>query len=170
MIRSIGLIALLAAAPAAAKIVAADSHGFALRQFVDLNVPPAKAYATLVRPQDWWSGDHSYSGKAARLSLDPRVGGCFCERLDGGGGVEHMRVSYIRPGEHLTLTGPIGPLLFEAVAGVLDVTITATPGGSRVTFEYRAAGFGRANGSDLAPKVDQVLGEQYQRFAAAARR
>lgn len=165
------LIALaLLAAPASAKIVAADSHGFALHHSVEVAVPPARAWAALVRVQDWWSKDHTYSGKAERLSLDPRPGGCFCERLDGGGGVEHMRVALTQPGEHLVLTGGLGPLLFEATAGVMDITIAKTPGGARITLDYRVAGFGRANGSDLAPGVDQVIAEQLKRLAAAAAR
>ena len=161
------LIALaLLAAPASAKIVAADSHGFALHQSVEVAVPPARAWAALVRVQDWWSKDHTYSGKAERLSLDPRPGGCFCERLDGGGGggVEHMRVALI------VLTGGLGPLLLEGTAGVMNITIAKTPGGARITLDYRVAGFGRANGSDLAPGVDQVIAEQLKRLAAAAAR
>ena len=160
----------LLAAPASAKIVAADGHGFALHQSVDVAAPPARTWAALIRVQDWWSKDHTYSGKADRLSLDPRPGGCFCERLDGGGGVEHMRVALIQPGAHLVLTGGLGPLLYEGTAGVLDLTVAKAPGGSRITMDYRVAGFGRDNGSDLAPKVDAVLAEQLKRLVAAAER
>ncbi len=165
------LIALmLLAAPASAKIAAADGHGFALHQSVDVAAPPSRAWAALIRVQDWWAKDHTYSGKAERLSLDPRPGGCFCERLDGGGGVEHMRVALIQPGEHLVLTGGLGPLLLEGTAGVMEVTVAKAPGGSRITMDYRVAGFGRDNGGDLAPKVDAMLAEQLKRLVAAAER
>ena len=161
---------LLLSAPVSAKIVAADGHGFALHQSVDVAAPPAKAWAALLRVQDWWSKDHTYSGKAERLSLDPRPGGCFCERLDGGGGVEHMRVALIQPGQRLVLTGALGPLLLEGTAGVMDLTVAKAPGGSRITMDYRVAGFGGDNGSDLAPKVDAMLAEQLKRLVAAAER
>ena len=175
------LIALaLLAAPASAKIVAADSHGFALHQSVEVAVPPARAWAALVRVQDWWSKDHTYSGKAERLSLDPRPGGCFCERLDGGGGggtitaaprptIDLPRRAPARR-SRTVLTGGLGPLLLEGTAGVMNITIAKTPGGARITLDYRVAGFGRANGSDLAPGVDQVIAEQLKRLAAAAAR
>ena len=32
-------------------------------------------------------------------------GGCFCERLKDGGGVEHMRVTFVDPGKRIVLTG-----------------------------------------------------------------
>ena len=68
------------------------------------------------RSAQWWSKDHTYSGDAARMSLQLRPGGCFCETLDGGGGIEHMRVTFVQPGERVVLTGSLGPLLYEATA------------------------------------------------------
>ena len=50
---------------------------------------------------------------AANLSLDAAPGGCFCERLPNGGGVEHMRVTYVEPGKRIVLTGSLGPLLYK---------------------------------------------------------
>lgn len=37
------------------------------------------------------------------MTLDPRPGGCFRERLPGGGGVEHLRVVSAAPGTSVTL-------------------------------------------------------------------
>ena len=54
-------------------------------------------------------------------SLDPRPGGCFCEPLEGVGGIEHMRVTFVQPDERIVLTGSLGPLLYEATSGVMDV-------------------------------------------------
>ena len=159
------------AAPASAEVVSADAHGFELRHSISLVIPQERAYAAFGQIQNWWSKDHSYSGDSSRLSLQLRPGGCFCERLDGGGGVEHLRVTYVQPGERVVLTGGLGPLLFEATTGVMDVKVERIAGGSKITMTYRVAGFAKGNGAELAPAVDQVLGEQMKRLRtyAAAR-
>ena len=102
------------------------------------------------------------------MSLQMRPGGCFCETLDGGGGVEHLRVAFVQPGERIVLTGSLGPLLYEATAGVMDVKVERIAGGSRVTMNYRAAGFAKGGAEKIAPLVDQVLGEQMKRFRVYA--
>ena len=172
MRRWIGLAALAFAAPASAEVVSADAHGFEVRHTITLVVPQPQAFAAFGQVQRWWSKDHTYSGDPARLSLVLRPGGCLCERLDGGGGIEHLRVTYVEPNERVVLTGGLGPLLFEATAGVMDVRVERTAGGSRITLYYRVAGFARGNAVELAPAVDQVLTEQMKRlrlYAAASR-
>ena len=160
-------MAVVIAAPAAAEVVSADAHGFEIRHTANLVVPQPAAFAAIGDVRNWWSKDHTYSGNAANLSLVIRPGGCFCERFDGGG-IEHLRVTYIQPGERITLTGALGPLLFQAVSGVMDIQVERIAGGSRITMNYRAAGFAKGNGATLAPAVDQVLGEQMKRLRAYA--
>ena len=161
-------LALALAAPAGAVIVGADRHGFELRHTLDLPIPPAQALAAFGQIGAWWSKDHTYSGDAARLSLQLRPGGCWCERLDGGGGVEHMRVAYYQPGKRVVLTGGLGPLLFEGTSGVMDVRATKTKTGSSLVINYRVAGFARANGTEMALAVDGVLRTQTERLRAFA--
>ena len=169
----IASLTLLAATPASAEVVRADPHAFAVRHSVQLVVPAAEAMAAFTRIAGWWSKDHTYSGNAANLSLDARPGGCFCERFPaknglGGGGIEHLRVTAITPGEDLVLTGALGPLLAEAVTGVMSVHVEKIAGGSRLTLDYRAAGFANGNGTKFAPMVDAMLVEQAKRFRAFA--
>ena len=57
-----------------------------------------------------------------------------------------MRVAYVVPGERMVLTGALGPLLYEATTGVMDVKVERIAGGSRVTLNYRAAGFANGGG------------------------
>jgi len=166
--RYLALCLALLAAPAGAAVVGADAHGFELRHTIDVPVPPARALAAFGEIGAWWSKEHSYSGDAARLSLELRPGGCWCERLDGGGGVEHMRVAIYQPSERIVLTGGLGPLLFEATSGVMAVRAIKTPGGSQLVVNYRAAGFARGNGSAMAMGVDTVLREQIERLKAHA--
>ena len=164
----VAFAALALAAPASAEVVSVGANGLVVRNSAQFVVPPAAVFAAFGRVGEWWSKDHTYSGDAANLRLSLQPGGCFCERIPDGGGVEHMRVTYVEPDKHIVLTGALGPLLYEAVAGVMDVTITPIAGGSRLTMEYRAAGFARGNAAALAPVVDQVLAEQVRRLRAFA--
>jgi len=162
--RIIALSLALIAAPASATVVGADSHGFEVRHSIDVPLPPTRALAAFGQVGSWWSKDHSYSGDSTRLSIDLRPGGCWCERLDGGGGVEHMRVALYEPGKRIVLTGGLGPLLFEATTGVMSVRAIETKSGSQLVVNYRVAGFARANGTEMALAVDGVLREQIERL------
>ena len=160
--------ALFAASPAAAEVISVGTNGFEVRHSVNLVIPQQKAFGAFSEVQNWWSKDHTYSGNAANLSLQPRPGGCFCERLDNGGGIEHLRVTYVQPGERIVLTGSLGPLLYEATTGVMDVKVERIAGGSRITMDYRAAGFAKGGAGEMAPIVDQVLGDQMKRLRVYA--
>ncbi|MGH6707197.1 MAG: ATPase [Sphingomicrobium sp.] len=161
-------LALFAAAPAAAEVVSAGPNGFEVRHSINLVIPQPKAFLAFGQIQDWWSKDHTYSGDASRMSLQLRPGGCFCERLDEDGGIEHMRVTYVQPGERAVLTGSLGPLLYEATTGVMDVKVERIAGGSRITMNYRAAGFAKGGAAEMAPIVDKVLGDQMKRLRVYA--
>ena len=164
MYKIILVAGLLAAAPAQAEVVSASSNGFEVRHSVNLVIPREKAYAAYGQVQNWWDKGHTYSGNASRLSMQLRPGGCFCEQLDGGGGIEHLRVTYVQPNERVVLTGSLGPLLYEATTGVMDVKFEKIAGGTRITSSYRAAGFAKSNAAEMAPLVDTVLGEQMKRL------
>ena len=166
----LGLILFSTAAPAAAEVVSSSPHGFEVRTSVNLVVPVPQAYAAFARLNGWWSDDHTYSGKAANMKLALAPGGCFCETIPGGGGVEHMRVAVVQPNERIVMTGALGPVLFEAASGVMDVQFERIAGGSRVTMTYRAGGFANGNGDKMAPLVDSVLAEQMKRFRTFAAR
>ena len=167
--RSLFLAAsLLATTPASASVVGASDHGFEVQNSVNLVIPQSQAFAAFGQVGQWWNKDHTYSGDAKRMSLQMRAGGCFCEPLDDGGGIEHMRVTFIQPGERIVLTGSLGPLLYEATSGVMDVKFERIAGGSRVTMNYRAAGFAKGGAAAMAPLVDQVLGDQLKRYRVFA--
>ena len=162
------LLAIIAAAPAAAEVVSAGEHGFHVRQTVQLVAPQPVTFESFGQVGAWWDNEHTYSGSAANMTMELRPGGCFCERLEGGGGIEHMRVAYIDPGKRLVLTGGLGPLLYEATSGVMDVKVERIGGGSRLTLDYKVAGFAAGGAAKIAPLVDQVLAEQVKRFRAHA--
>ena len=168
--RSLILVAcLVSATPGAAEVVSASPNGFEVRHTVNLVAKPEVTFSAFANVGAWWNAEHTYSGEAKNLSLDLRPGGCFCERIPkGGGGVEHLRVAYVDPGKRVVLTGPLGPLLYEAVTGVMDVQVKSTAAGSQLTLDYRASGFANGGAERLAPLVDQVLAEQMKRLRAFA--
>ena len=160
-----GAAALAAAVPARAAVVESGAAGFFVRHAVDVPAAPARAWQALVDVGAWWNPAHTYSGVARNLRLDPRPGGCFCERLPEHGGVEHARVVYVAPRAALRLNGALGPLQSAGVAGSLTFTLKPlAEGRTRITLEYSVGGF-MAGGLDrIAAGVDGVLGEQLERL------
>ncbi|HET7606682.1 MAG TPA: hypothetical protein VFK28_11510 [Sphingomicrobium sp.] len=160
---------LVIAAPASADVVSASANGFEVRETVPLVVPPEAAFKAFADLPAWWNPEHTYSGDSANLRLELTPGGCFCERIPkSGGGVEHMHVAYIEPGKRVVLTGSLGPLLYEATTGVMDVQVKTIAGGSQLTLDYKVAGFANGGAARIAPIVDQVLADQLKRYRAYA--
>ena len=160
----VGFAVLLASAPASAEVVNASANGFEISHTVNLVVKPEAAFAAFGNVAAWWNAEHSYSGSARNMTLALSPGGCFCERFPAGGGIEHMRVTYVDPNKRVVLTGSLGPLLYEATSGVMDVQVKPRAGGSQLVLNYRAAGFFKGGAAATAPIVDKVLGEQLKRY------
>ena len=158
------------ASPAAAEVVASGDGGFVSHNEAVVAADAADVWATMLKPADWWNGEHTYSGNPANLSVDAVAGGCFCEVIPGGAGgpagqIEHMRVIYLAPRTTLRMTGALGPLQSEAVTGVLTMTLEPSGGGTKITWDYVVGGYMRMPMAELAPLVDQVVGEQLLRLA-----
>jgi uncharacterized protein YndB with AHSA1/START domain len=163
-------LALLSGGAARAEVRSSSASGFEVQSVAIVKASPADTYSMLGRIGEWWSPSHSYSGKAANLSLALSAGGCFCERLDDGGAVEHMRVVQARPAKLLRLQGGLGPLQGEGVFGTLTWSLKAVPGGTEVTQNYIVGGYFRGGGAQLAAPVGQVLEEQLGRLKARLER
>lgn len=163
-------LAALALVPqiAQAEVISASANGFHLRQRVQLAIPQQRAYEAFGQIGGWWDKAHTYSGDAANMSLALSPGGCFCEALPNGGGVEHMRIAHLNPGKRIVLTGSLGPLLYQATSGVMDLKFEPIAGGAQVTMDYRVAGFAEGGADKLAPLVDGVLVQQMTRYRAFA--
>lgn len=171
----LGMAALaLMVAPARAEVVTRTETGFVIRLASEVTATPAEAWKTIQTPAQWWQSQHTFSGDAANLTLDPQVGGCFCETLprpDGApatqkpGGVQHMRVIYIEPPRAMRLSGALGPLQSEALAATMTITVKPTDKGSRILFEYVVGGFMRYKVDEIAPAVDRMLTAQLSSLA-----
>jgi hypothetical protein len=160
--------ALIAGAPAAAEVVSSSEHGFEVRHSAIVPLAPEAAIAAFARVDGWWEDSHTYSGSASNLSLILQPGACLCETLPNGGGVEHMRVAQFNPGKRLVLTGSLGPLLFQATTGVMDVQFGQVGTGSRVTLTYKVFGFPGDGAKTLAPAVDRMVGGLISQYVISA--
>jgi len=163
----------LAAQPAAAEVVAQSEAGFVTRAAVTVKADPAAAWLALVAPNQWWNGEHTYSGDPTNLYIDPQATGCFCEKLPATkdapagarpGSIEHMHVIYAAPARVLRMSGGLGPLQSEAVKATLTITLKPVDGGTRILWEYVVGGYMRQKMPELAPLVDKVLLEQLTRL------
>ena len=165
---ALGAMAALAGSPALGAVTASGPAGFTVTETAHIAAAPDKVFATLITPARWWSPDHTYSHDAANLSLEARAGGCWCERLPGGGSAEHLRVVYLAPGKTLRLRGGLGPLQAMAADGVLTWTLAAAADGTDVKVSYAVFGDPAAGLPALVGPVDNVLGQQVVRLKAAA--
>jgi uncharacterized protein YndB with AHSA1/START domain len=159
--------ALLAAvAGAHAETSAVSPTGFRISVVRDIAAPPARVYRLLGEPARWWSPAHTWSGDAGNLKLEPRAGGCFCERWNGNE-VEHGRVINATQDALLRLQAPLGPLQALPVNAVLGFELAGTEGRTKLTVSFLVAG-GGMDLSQLAAPVDGVITEQVDRLVRLA--
>lgn len=159
------VIALITKGDVRAAVVDTSDIGFTVQYEFTVAATPDKAYRQVVNAVGkWWGSDHTYSGDASNMYMENRAGGCFCERLQGGGSVQHMRVLYAHPGKALNLSGGLGPLQTMAVTGSMAWGFTQVEGGTRINIVYAVGGYFPQSPGSLAPSVDRVLEEQWDRL------
>ncbi|WAC23923.1 SRPBCC family protein [Blastomonas sp. SL216] len=172
--------ALAAIAPAQAEVVEQADNGFVVQHSLTVSTDPDATFAMLRTPAKWWDKDHTWTGNAENLYMDAQAGGCFCELIpneattESGapqrtlrGSVQHMQITYVDPGRLLRMSGALGPLQSEALAGAMTFTLKPVKGGTRITMDYVVGGFMRMKTADIAPAVDKVLVAQLSRLAMA---
>lgn len=158
-------IGLLVASPSASDVVESVPAGFTVRVSVPIAASPDRTYRAVTDAIGaWWDKAHTFSGDARNLSLTAAPGGCFCEKLPGGGGVRHMTVVYADPGKLLRLSGGLGPLQDFAVVGTMTWKFTAAGDGTTVELTYRVGGYVTGGVANLAAPVNTVLTEQVARL------
>ena len=157
-------LAISAFAPLAhAEIKESSADAFFLTYSGPVAAPTATTYADIVQVARWWDSEHTYSGKAANLTIKPEAGGCFCERWKDGS-VEHGEVLMAMPGKVLRIRTALGPLQERALTGVLTFWIKNEDSATTLTVEYRVNGANASGLDQLAPSVDEVLGTQLDRL------
>ncbi|MGA8205336.1 MAG: SRPBCC family protein [Woeseiaceae bacterium] len=158
---------MLGVLPTAARGEVLDSgpNGFSLATEVTIAAPRADVWAAAVGEiGHWWNSEHTISGDAANLSIEPVAQGCFCEAIGAHASVVHLTVTFVNPGVMLRLTGGLGPLGLLGVNGNLVWEFFDVGQGTRVRFSYAVGGY-RPGGLDtLAVPVDGVISEQLTRL------
>jgi uncharacterized protein YndB with AHSA1/START domain len=132
-----------------------------------VKVEAGDLYRAIARVDHWWSSQHTFSGSAGNLSLEPRAGGCFCERWNDGS-VEHGRVIQTQRDRLLRLQSTLGPLMEMGVSGVLTFELAPQGKATALKVTYRVSGDPSHDLAKLAPVVDRVLAEQIQRLVKFA--
>lgn len=161
-----GLVAaVLASGPAHAVVVDSSPVGFEVQETAEIAAPAAKVWAALGQIGAWWDSQHSWSHDARNLSLELKLGGCLCEKLDGGaGGAGHMIVIFADPDRTAILSGTLGPLIYSGAAGHLIWSLAEKDGKTTLTQSYYVGGYFKGGLDQLAGPVDGVLGEQMNRL------
>lgn len=149
--------------PASAEVAAEAGGSFQVRNAVEVRASADKSYAALRQVSRWWDPAHTYSGDAAKLSLSPEAGGCFCETWPGGA-VRHGEVVLATPPSMLRIAGALGPLQAEGVTGALTFEIRARGEGAEIVQTYAVGGGAPDLASRYAKAVDQVLRTQLERL------
>ena len=166
---------LLVASPAYAEVKTSSDTGFNIIHIATVQGSTDDIWKRLVAPKDWWNKSHSWSGSTDGFYIDAQANGCFCElfqekgpdgKLKTVGSVEHMRVIFAQPGKVLRMQGGLGPLQSEAVTGTLTVAMEPSKDGqeTKISFSYVVGGYMRYKVSEIAPAVDNVLGDQFKRL------
>lgn len=149
------------AAPTAAEVIDSTPRGFTLENRIEVSQDPDVAWKALVNDVGrWWPRDHTWWGEGGELTIEPRAGGCFCEK-DGDKEALHLQVTFVDPGKLLRLLGGLGPLQGMGLHGVLEFRLEALDsGGTAITLFYRAGGYTPDDLSQFAPVVDRVQAAQ----------
>lgn len=151
------------AATARADVVDSNAGAFTIRTTVTITKSADAVYDALVKVAQWWNPAHTFSGQSSNLTLDAKPGGCFCERL-AGGGVQHMVVVYADRGKMLRMTGGLGPLQQMPVAAVWTLSLEEKNGQTTLASTYAVSGYTKDGFAGLAAVVDQVMSEQVSRL------
>ena len=160
---SLAMLATLAWAGATqAEVVSTGPQGFRLRTSQQVAATPDAVFKAIGDIGKWWSDAHTYSGKAANMTMPLAPNACFCESLPGGG-VRHGVVDLVVPNRQLRVSAALGPLQDEGVSAALFFNLVPKDGGTALTFTYNVGG-ARAEMIAAAPVIDGVISEAARRL------
>ena len=157
------MAALAASLPA--EIADAGPGGFTIQQTWTIKAASEEVYKRFMNNVgDWWSSGHTFSGDSHNLSIEPRINGCFCEKLPNNGGVRHLEIIYLVPGKTVRFSGALGPFQSMGVSGVMTIQLKPAEGATQLSLTYTVSGFMREAPRSLAAGADAMLKEQFTRF------
>jgi uncharacterized protein YndB with AHSA1/START domain len=157
-------IAFLLPVALSAEVTDSSPGGFTVKISFTVTAAPGAVYDAVMKPANWWSSGHTFSGDAHNLSIDAKPMGCFCEKLPNGGGVRHLEVVSVMPGKLLVMTGGLGPLQSQALSGSMSIGIAAAGDETKLSMTYAVAGYVPAGANTWAAPVNGMLSEQFTRL------
>jgi len=160
------LLALSVSATGLAEVADSSANGFTVVHEVTIDAPRTETWLVAIRIGEWWSNDHTISGDASRMTIDPVPQGCFCEALGKNAGVVHLTVTSVNPTVWLRLSGGLGPLGVMGVDGNMNWEFSDAGGGTRVRFTYAVGGYSPDGLDSIAEPVNFVIGEALARLKA----
>lgn len=161
------LFSLICSSAARTEVIDTAPGGFSLVHEVTIAAPRQAVWrAAVSEVGQWWSSDHTISGDATRMSIDPQPQGCFCEAIGEHAGVVHLTVTFVNPNVLLRLTGGLGPLGLLGVDGNMTWEFFDAGEGTAVRFYYIVGGYRPGGLDEMAAPVDFVIGEALQRLKA----
>lgn len=164
LLSTLALCALYLAQTAHAEIIYATDAGFHIRVTGEVIADAPESYSQFLHVGEWWSSDHTWFGQSKNLSIEPWMGGCFCEAAEGRSAM-HMTVSYVDPGKELRMVGGLGPLSSLGLNGAMSWAFEPLEGGgTRVVHNYRVTGYYPDGLKNLAAMVNKVQTLQVSRL------
>ena len=157
-ILAVAVVALMTAGAGHAAVVDKGAYGFRLKSVEQIAAPPAMVFKAIGEWGRWWSDEHTYSGKAANITLPLAANGCLCEALPDRGSVRHGVVVLVIPNSMVRMEAAFGPLQDEGVSGAYTLSLKPKDGGTELTVTYNVGG-ARDSIISAAPSVDAVLSE-----------
>jgi uncharacterized protein YndB with AHSA1/START domain len=145
-----------------AEVIASGPNGFRLRTVQQVAAPPEAVFRAVGEIGRWWSDAHTYSGKAANMTMPLAPNACFCENLPGGG-VRHGVVELVIPNRQVRVSAALGPLQDEGVSAALFFGLAPKDGGTELTVTYNVGGARDAMVA-AAPVIDSVVSEAARRL------
>jgi len=158
------LVLLLAAASLHADVADSAPGGFTVKIVTPIQAAPDVVYQRFMNVGEWWNSQHTYSRDAHNLSIEPKVNGCFCEKLPNGGGVRHLQIVYLDPNKAVRLVGGLGPFQAMAVKGVMTIELAHANGATKFSLTYNVGGYFEKGLDTVAPMADGMLKEQVARL------
>ena len=157
---------LIMSLPCAAETLQVSATHFEVRHRAVVKATPAEVYSAMTQLSRWWHPQHTWSGDARNLSLEPVAGGCWCERWGDGASAQHARVLQVQPGRMIVLQAALGPLQSLPAQGVFTMITATQDGQTAMRLSYRVGGPPELALDKLAPAVDEVIGVQFTRLKA----
>jgi uncharacterized protein YndB with AHSA1/START domain len=154
---------LLLATAALGDVTESGPSAFVVKLKRTVAAPPLKVWQAMLKPAAWWGVEHTFTGDTKNLYLDARIGGCFCEKVSGGG-VQHLQVVSALPNKMLVMVGGLGPLQQSGVSGAMTWSLAERDGKTEISWVYDVGGHYTGGLDQMSAKVDHVLAEQLDRL------